>query len=46
MWRHAAGAICVINARALGVPLTSYRVSRRDRIAELSSMIAVAILIE
>ena len=30
MWRHAAGEICAINARALALPLASYRVSSRD----------------
>jgi len=34
MWRHAAGKICAINARALALPLASYRVSSRDRIAD------------
>jgi len=35
MCRHAVGEICVINASALALPLASYLVSSRDRMAEL-----------
>jgi hypothetical protein len=35
MCRQAAGDICVINANTLVLPVASYLVSNRDKIAEL-----------
>jgi hypothetical protein len=35
MWRHAAGDIFLISARAFALPLASYFVSSRDRAADL-----------
>ena len=35
VWRHAAGEIFLIRARAFAFPLASYFVSSRDRMAEL-----------
>jgi hypothetical protein len=43
MCRRAAGKICVISAIVLALPLSSTSLSSRDRMAELSLMIALAI---
>jgi hypothetical protein len=34
MWRHAAGDSFLISARAFALPLASYFLSSRDRMAE------------